>query len=578
MAKPTDDEILATLNSYRTEAEKARTGGFEDREAQWKANKDIYWARYDFEGKAKFQSKIPLPHGAMFVDRWAAACNSALMLPGEWYMIEARGDPNKQLEVPFRRFLDYWLSRCSLTPTGQTAGFGHFFEAQLKLGAMMAGCATVTWDERRKRVAVETVDPTEVLLDATGRGMYRIRRQTRDWYEFWQEVQQNPKLWNLKAIEELKAYHDQAMVTERERLVSHGAEPGLMRKPITLDYYYCWIIDSTGKVTNPEKQLAVVGNERFLVRRPEPNPYWHGDDWLVYCPYIAVPLSVYGKTYMETWATIAELYVRMTNIILDGAFTSALRMFAARPEALKDANQLTDGLAPFKMLLLEDGYTVEDVLATFDLGDLKPSVLTAWQAIKQELREAAATNDIDLGQTVPKGDVTATEINAVTTSGTELIRSIARTIEQGQVDQILSLVWRTGLQHFDAEDEELKAAVGPEAFSMFVARRAEFSRTKVVFQARGISGVIERNAKLRSLLQTLQIIAQSPGLLQVFMQALGPEGLMKLIRELFRLNGLDAADLVPQQSTVASGPMLSLVGGAPAPAAPIAQPAGVPSA
>src|SRR5690606_7939803 len=155
----------------------------------------------------------------------------------------------------------------------------------------------------------------------------------------------------------------------------------------------------------------------FLIRGPEPNPFWHKRDWLSFAPAVNVPLSVYGRSYMENWSSVARTFVEMTNLIVDATHFSAPKAFATIPSMLEDPSELSEGGDPRLFL------------HAVDLGQLPHSAVTIWQSLKTELREGAAFNEIALGQTPPKGGITATEINQTQQSSHNLMSSIARSIE-----------------------------------------------------------------------------------------------------------------------------------------------------
>jgi len=55
------NEIVAALESYRIEAKTARESGLNDRDTKWRENLDLYWNRYDFTKKAKWQAQETMP-------------------------------------------------------------------------------------------------------------------------------------------------------------------------------------------------------------------------------------------------------------------------------------------------------------------------------------------------------------------------------------------------------------------------------------------------------------------------------------------------------------------------------------
>lgn len=542
-------EIVSILEGYRQEAEINRKTGDNARDEVWQRNVDLYWNRFDFSKKAEWQAKEVMPEAPMFVDRFAAALREALNQAGTWYTVEGPGDTEGDVAQIIKKVMDIWLKRCGRNQLGQPMDFSGVFEEQMKLGAMMAASAVVTWkagqEDQPGYVSVEAVDPRFVWMDHTGRGLYRRRRYEIDKHELvglanLQDAN-GENLYDMEEIARLTAMIMEEDRRERDRISGHASDIiATGRKPVQIDEWLCTLVRPDGEI-EASNALCVVANERALIRGPEPNPFAHKRDWLVYCPLITVPLSPYGRSYMENWGGVAKAFIEMTNLILDATFTHAMNAYAMQPDMLEDPTQASEGVHPNVTFMLEPGSDLKQFLTAIELGDLPPEALRIWQALKQELQEGAAFSEIALGQ-LSTGEKTATEIVESGQGSSALIRSIARTVEVRFLEQILNLVWKTGLEHLEEQDREMQAAIGPEAFQMLLQRRQEFIRWPITFQVHGISGVIDRTQKLRNLMQALQIIGQSDILLQAFLQRFPAE---KVMEEILVLLGVDMAKLSP---------------------------------
>lgn len=312
---------------------------------------------------------------------------------------------------------------------------------------------------------MNSVDPREYFGDATGRNLYRLRRYTIDKHRLLEMAQDadsdGNSLYDVEMIKQLHSDIDEDMRNERERSTGHGQGEGgpTGRKEITIDEWLCTILLPDGTVA-AQNALVVVANERFVIRGPEENPFWHQRDWTVFTPMVTVPFSIYGRTYAEDWSDPADAFVELTNLIMDGIFTSTMKAYAVQPDMLKDPSQLQEGIYPNKIFEMEEGMPPADFMKDIDLGRLPSESITVWQSLKQEMREGAKLSEIALGQVPPKGDITATEVNQVQQSGSAMIRSMARTIEARFLEPILTLLFQTALQHMDFNDPALRAELG----------------------------------------------------------------------------------------------------------------------
>lgn len=540
----TQQEVINVLQGYANEAENARAGGPNPRDGIWEANWDRYWGRYNNSGKAAWQSTHVMPEVPVFVDRFASALREALDRASEWFTVtDASGKPSA-LTVHIVKTLKVILSRCSRTPDGQVADFSAIFEDQMKLGSIMACCVSITWesdiDAPDGWARVSTVDPREVWFDPKGRGLYRRRKYEIDKYELLHIAREaddgGDMIYDIEEISELISEEDIDIQQNRRRSSGSGQDliEGSGRKPITMEEWLCTIIMPDGTVI-AQNALIVVANGKFMIRGPEENPFDHKRDWIIFAPMISVPLSIYGRTYMEDWSDVADAYVELTNLILDGTYTSTMKAFVANPDLLDDPTQLAEGISPNKIFeVSEDIDTLTRFIAEIDLGTLPAESFKVWQALKEELREGAKLSEIALGQLAPNSRTTATEIVTSSQSGSASIRSIARTIETRWVEPTLDRVWKTSLQHMDFMT--IADIIGIEVAQMFNERRDEFLESSFQIRVRGISGIIDRQQRLQNLMSAISVIGSNEFLAKELFSQLSPARLMDTLFSLFNID------------------------------------------
>ena len=550
MQSPEDLEMVMALQGYWNESDNNRKSGLNPREDKWRSNLNLYWNRYDFSKKAQWQSRETMPEVPAFVDRFAAAMKETLIsLPEGFYNVVDPADEEGDLAEAVQEITDVLLTRVGRSQTGQIMPFSAVFEEQCKLGCLMAMSSVVTWkkDVPDGRVAIDTVDPRFVWLDHTGRNMYRVRRIEVDRHELQEMVKQKDKrgnaIWKLGNMESLINSLTLYDMVYKAEMAGHGVFTSSPRAPITLDEYIATVVSNTGEVI-AERSLCVVANQKFLLRGPEKNPFWHGSDWLTYTPLLPTPLSVYGRTYMEDFASIATTFTELTNLLLDAAFASSLKAWAVVPGLLMNPEQLASGITPNKMFMLEEGVDPKMFAQSMDLGTLSPEGVQMWQLLKNELTEASGTNEIGLGQFAPKSRTSATEVNATQQSSGAIVRSVASTVETRWLDPTLDLVWKTGLQHLKPNNKALQAAVGQDMWKAIYQNRKELVERPFTFQARGISNAIYRAQQLKSLLSMLQIVGSNPNLAQAFFQEVPMQNLLDKMME---LSGIDFTKLKATQ-------------------------------
>lgn len=544
-----DEEIVQILEGYRTEAEYARLAGPNSRDMTWLQNLDLYWNRYDFSKKAPWQAREVMPELPMYVDRFAAAMRTALVSSERFFTVQVTGDEERDMADVIRKFMVVQLRRIGRSPSNHPVDFLAVFEEIMKFGALMMNCAIVLQKPDPltggSYTALEPVDPYNVWLDATGRNLYRIRRIEMDLHELRALAKQTDKkgipLYKQDEINSLADSVIALMRAEREKRGGTGQWQTSTRRPVVLHEYLATLVDDEGNVQG-ENVLCVVANNHYLIRGPEKNPFWHGRDWLISSPIITVPLSPYGRGYVENFAPLAKTFNELTNLILDGVFTSAMKAFAVVPSMLEDSSQIDEGVYPNVAFRLNEGADPKDFIKEVNLGQFSPEVLNIWSALKKEMQEGAAFNDITLGNLAPKGRTSATEVGSVEQNATSYIKSMASNIETLFLEPVLDIIWKTSIQHLSPKDKELEQALGPEWFQAFLKRKKEFAKHKIDFVCRGISSIIVKSQKLQGLLQLLQIVQGNQLLLQKFVQEVD---IGKLLDFLFDLFDIEKERLVP---------------------------------
>lgn len=546
------EKIVQVLQGYKTEAEHARSSGPNPRDAKWGQNVDLYWGRYDFSEKASWQAKEVMPEVPQHVDRFSAACKEALLsAPDDFYTVQDPADRDGDLAMAIRRALNVWLSICGRNQNGGILAFPSVFEEQVKLGAMMTTCSTVLWkhDVPGGRVAVESVDPRHVWLDPTFRNLYRIRRIELDWHDLKAMAKlkdsKGRPLFHTDQLEMVVASAEHEFAAVEQERTGEGRLPPMARPTVVLDEYLATVATPDGQ-TAYENQLFVVANDQFLIRGPEKNPFWHEKDWLLMAPLVNVPLSVYGRSYMEDFGSVAKTFNELTNMILDATFVSGMKVYTMVPDMLRDPGQALTGIQPFKTFLLEEGYAAKDFLSEVEMGQLSPDAVRVWEGMKNELREAAKFNEIGVGQLAPNSRTTATEIAETQSSTTAFVRSVAESIEVGWLNPTLDLIWKTGLQHVPRDSRAMRAAVGEDMWNALWSNRKELVSRPITFQARGISTMIQKARILKSLLSLLQIVAASDVLLQEFLRVVDTT---RLVEVMFELSDVDLHKLQASQRT-----------------------------
>ncbi len=517
-----DDNLMRILRGYKDESRLARQSGTEPREDVWLANNDAFWMRrIDLPGrKQDWQAQERFPYVANFVERFTAAIRRAATEVPTWANVEDPKDkagPGSRLATHFVRLL---LDTSGTNATGQVRPFEQTFGNAVRAGCLMAMCVAVTWRDGRLRI--ELVDPRSVWLDHTGRGLYRVRTFEKDKNQLLEMAEEvdaaGEPIYDKKAIEDEMIQIDFELQQNRGETSGGGVEENSVRHPMQVDEYLATIIGDEGEALT-EKRLVVILNDRVIIRN-EPNPFWHGQDWIVYHPLMQSPLGeVDGRTYVEDFRPIAHTVENATNMILDAITMNSMNAYEVDPDVLDSPEDLNDGVhANSTFVRSPDADPERRVITPITLGrHLGAEAFQMVSALKQEMQEAGAQSDLSLGQTTSKGDTTATEIQTSTAGQNALIQSITSDIEDGFLSSVIMLAYYTGIQHLTPESHpEIIAELSEDQLNALTGQRQEYANRTMKFRAKGISSHLEKQQRLRSSLGALNVIGGNPLLLEEF--------------------------------------------------------------
>jgi hypothetical protein len=539
--KMEEPQILQLLSQYFDEAENARETGFEPRHEVWEQNLHSFWMRRSFDDKMEWQAKEVSSQVPNFVERFAATQRQSLTQTPDWVRVEDPNDEDGTMSRFKTKLTRKALDFAGTNASGQPVEFEHIFGNICQTGALMKMAAAVTFDPKTGRVVAEQVDPRQCYWDPTGRGLYRVRFWEVDKETLLRQAElvdaQGRPIYDAEAIEELVAHHERRITEDREESSGQGQMLHSPRTPILLKEWLVDLIDDSGstedKRTVREKQLIVVGNDQRIIRGPEPNPWWHGKDWIVGHPVLQAPMSpVDGRTYVELFRHSVETHENVMNRILDTASTN-MNAFEVDPDALEDPEQIEFGIGPNQTILRsEDANPGEQAIRVIEMGGrISPDMMTLWQSTKTDAQEAAAQSDISLGQTVPHSGTTATEVAASERGQSALNSSISMDIDLGFLGPLAELVYWTAVQHVSRDTPMIWNSLTPEEQAMLQTSKQEFRSRPVTVKASGLTKAVERSKRTRGLLGALNVIGGNQVLAQQFMSTYSMPKLLNLLLE-----------------------------------------------
>lgn len=582
------------IKACRDESKQARL----TREALNQINYDAEHCRQDLSAKVRGQSAEFLPKTSMALEQLSAFIKRGLVAFGNWFSVELSPNPafagGPLTESGIIRLMRHRLEDPGEIPVGcqdfpttisdgiKTGGLGSLIVLKVcgqwvptrRLSVdtrPLMGWATdpitgqsfetvVGQEENLSmiegkvwRLVVELVRPEDYYPDPTGRGLYEIHRTRKDLHEVIAMAEEGE--YDAEAVAELAgSFTDYETQRRLARETDQDtSQPPSFRKEIELLEFWGTVLDSSGNVVERNVR-ATLANDRFLIRRPAPNPYWHQESPFIVAPLLRVPFSVFHRALFDHAVRLNLAMNEIFNLILDGGIGAVWGVRQVKLGLVDNAEDFTDGIPQGATIFVKDeapdGVPVMNQLPA---GVVPAEALQVYQLLDREFAAATLLSDTARGQ-VPRKEVSATAVASADQSSSAFFDSIVAMLEQAVIQKVLRLAWLTMLQNCDDWNaEDVAGCIGPEAAKalaqMSSATRYATYAQGARFKVSGLSSMVARTREFQKITAALSLIGQSPVLLQTFMAKYSPE---KLLDHILKALNLDPEDMQMTEEEKAS--------------------------
>lgn len=541
MAKSTltDGELITITLQYKKESDQARY----NRIQQNRVNFDCYHMRQDFSQKQKGQSREFLPKMSMAVEQNSIFIQQGLVDIGDWFKVEAQEglleDAMKLKPSEIYKLLDAQLKSLGIIKVvansmklgmigslmiakvhGQMKPKPKFkAETKIKKGKYVKQLIRI--DDKAWNLQIDLVRQEDYFPDPTGNGLYELE----DIYvDYWKLVQMaEAGMYEMAQVELCKGKgnsegYDREYNKNRE--TDQNATAHYFRNRVKLTE--CWgnIVNSEGELI-AENVVWTIANDTYVIQKPTENPLWHGESPYVTCPILDVPHGVWGRAMMDAPTMLNRASNEFFNLILDGGMMSVHGIKQIHEHWLEDSTQVDNGIAAGDTLRANASCPPGmSVLSRVDTATIPQDALPVFNLLQQEFYTAAMTNDLRMGAQ-PFRDVKATAIVESSQTITGMFGGIAKHVEEGYIEKLLTKSWMTQAQHMQELDfESLKALLGSKRAEALkgLTNQDLFAETVsgCKFKVFGISATLAKQKDFTKLQAMMQTIASSPVLMEEF--------------------------------------------------------------
>ena len=584
--------VLNAIRESKKEAEEAKRRRLELN----RRNLRSYMGEQDFSHKQAGQSREFLPKTPAAIEQFSAFVKRSLIQFGNWFSVDVpEGNPldGNQIREFLKYHLDYLadgmrdyttfalrvsdgvkLALMEAVLTFKIHGYRvpqrqFYSERGTKLmrsggqRILVANDKLVRKELKPWRLAIDLIRAEDYYPDPTGRGLYEIHHVERDLHDVIELAEQG--IYDADIVEMIaEDFDDEQQRYQDEILKNRNANiaPPSFRKTVGIDEYWGDILDEMGHLVK-RNQVCAMANNKYLIREPEDNPWWHGESPFVSFPLIRVPDTVWHKALFDHASPLNLALNEIFNLILDGGLASVWGIKQLRTHGLEDPRQVSNGVPQGMTLAVKEDFPQgEKVLENVATGQVPQDALATYGIMDREFNASALTNDLKMGS-LPSKEVRATEVVEIQQSQAVTLDGITIDMEQG-LTKVVERAWYCMLQNADNLDrDEVVAAIGPQAALMLnrmspAQRFANFARA-AAFKVNGLSGTLSRVKDFQKFMATMQLAQTNPILAEPFLRRFSPDKAWDHILRALNINpediGLSPAEMreLPQRMARMAG-------------------------
>lgn len=549
--------IIQTSERYTQENQEARRLRLEQNRINW----DVYHCNQDFAHKRQGQSREFIPKQAMAVEQITEFFQQGLMDIDDWWRCDyARGiNPasmpltNFEIKAITDRYLDDLNDEEGLLPfvgdgiksgllgsviivkvhggikkksfytfqnrVVQNSGFMDSLMSMLKpkIEPTLQRGFKKEWE-----LKLDLIQPFEFGMDPTGKGMYEFQEVWLDWHEAIALSEGEDAIYDKATLEACGSeMSDEWRIKLEKSRETNQPIPYENRKKVKIQEFWGKVVNLTTGELLYENVVWTVANNRWLIQKPTPNPFWHGKSPFIVAPILRVPNGVWHKALMDSPTKLNIAINELYNLMLDSGMMAAYGIKQYRPDYIADDSSVSEGFyAGQSVAVTADCPPGMKVLEQVATGSASQESLSMYNLVNAEFNQAALTNDLRMG-VMPNRAVKATEVVEASNSINSIFTGLAKVLEDSFIARVLGLSWKTILQNADNLDSaEMQSILGQER-ALAIAQISPQERfAKCIdgtsFSVFGVSKTLAKSKDFKKLTALLQTISGSPVLLQEF--------------------------------------------------------------
>ena len=556
--------VLNIVNQCRYESEQARRNRLHQNDRNW----STFLGEQDFSGKMEGQSQEFLPKVPISAEQLTSTFKKGMTQFGDWFSVQLDAELEEKLDGETVRSMLQGFLKDMWAPGSTTAKFPTVVTDAIKqalfkcLMIFKVGGATKlrrkfsaerdengdmslrTEEEEEWKLRIDCVRFEDYYPDPSGNGLYEIQRSEVDLHEIVKLAEQG--IYDKKAVDELigttMERPEDEKLDERDRGQEETTPPGF-RKKVLIDEFWGTLLNQDGTIAM-ENCVTVIANERYVIRKPEHNPFWHDESPFVAVPLVRMPFSVFHKALYDHAADLNLAINEMFNLMLDGGIAAVHGVKQIRVEDLEDPSQIENGIKQGTTLVVKQTLPHNaKVLETVTEGDVPQDAMAIYEMLNKEFSQASLSNQIRQGS-IPSKDMLATELIEAGQGQDSMLEGILADVELMGLSEVLRKAWLVILQEADRIPDVAFSGPHDKKVALMIMRAEPEERFalfagRTQFDVSGLSNTLRKALDFQKFMALMQAITTNPMLFQAFMADMSPTKALRHMMKMLNINPFD---------------------------------------
>jgi hypothetical protein len=395
-------------------------------------------------------------------------------------------------------------------------------------------------------------DPYNLWLDWTGRNLFVIEEEEMDLSMAFDLADMG--VLDGDAVRAVRGEDHGDFDRETREAARRQQTPAgrpSFRKVVKLTHFWGSLSKGDGTWALRNGHFVVL-NDKYVGRKPQENPYSHGQlPYIIGSPFRR-PFSVYHKGLIEDVVGLAKAMTELLNLSLDSTLFSGIKAFEVDLDQIDDPQQLLSGIYPGKVFTKRAGGAGAPMIRDIEMSGVNRETLGLYQVLKTEYQNSTAVTEFITGALAGSGGArTATEIVTKQHQGMGIFGEIGRNLEGTVLEPMLEQLAALILDyHDDFSSEEIIEVLGEEeAMRLFlmgpIDRRSRIPLNKMRVRASGVTALLSRTEELQKIMTLMQSLGQfGPALSMIFQDIDVPFFFKNLFRRMIRAYGWDEEEFI----------------------------------